>query len=216
MLLKLTEVGDMGSLKQFINEYGCSKQNAMSFLSQIGEAVMFLHNRRFIHRDLRADSVFVYSNGNAKLACFARVRKLKPNADDQSSTIPINLPMPDDSLRWSSPEVITDGEYSKASDMWAFGVLIWEMFTLIDKEIDESDEEVTPYRQLSSKEQILSYLRKEKRLSKPSNCPDWLYEMMLRCWENNTQDRAKAQDIVQCIQNQIPRNDHKSLEVEEG
>ena len=55
----------------------------------------------------------------------------------------------------SSPEVIIDGEYSKASDMWAFGVMIWEMFTLIDKERDEiSDEEITPYHQLTSKEQV--------------------------------------------------------------
>ena len=54
----------------------------------------------------------------------------------------------------SSPEVIIDGEYSKASDMWAFGVMIWEMFTLIDKELDESNEEVIPYNQLSSKEQV--------------------------------------------------------------
>ena len=71
IFLKVTEVGDMGSLKQFINEYGCSLENAMSFLSQIGEAVMFLHNRRFIHRNLRADSVFIYSNGNVRyILCF--------------------------------------------------------------------------------------------------------------------------------------------------
>ena len=51
--------------------------------------------------------------------------------------------------------------------------------------------------------QILSYLRKEKRLGKPNNCPDWLYERMLRCWENSTQDRAKAQDVVNCINEEI-------------
>ena len=150
----IIEVGDFGSLTESINDHGCSMENAMRYLSQIGEAVLFLHNRRFIHRNLRASSVFVYSDRNAKLACFARVRKLKPNDDDQSLTIPINLPMPDDSLRWSSPEVIIDGEYSKASDMWSFGVLIWEMFTLIDKDVDESDKGIIPYHQFTSKEQV--------------------------------------------------------------
>ena len=54
----------------------------------------------------------------------------------------------------SSPEVITDGMFSKASDVWAFAVLIWEIFTLIDKDLDESDEEIShlPYHQLISKE----------------------------------------------------------------
>ena len=55
----------------------------------------------------------------------------------------------------SSPEVITNGEYSKASDMWAFGVMIWEMFTLIDKDLQEiSDKKITPYYQLMSKDQV--------------------------------------------------------------
>ena len=62
----------------------------------------------------------------------------------------------------SSPEVIADGMFSKASDVWAFAVLIWEIFTLIDKDRDESDEEIShlPYHQLTSKElvHLLLYL----------------------------------------------------------
>ena len=50
--------------------------------------------------------------------------------------------------------MVIDGEYSKASDIWAFGVLIWEMFALIDKELDESEGEIIPYEQLASKEQV--------------------------------------------------------------
>ena len=58
--------------------------------------------------------------------------------------------------------MMIDGEYSKASDIWAFGVLIWEVFTLIDKyydeneENDERDQEIIPYHQLASKEQVRS------------------------------------------------------------
>ena len=51
--------------------------------------------------------------------------------------------------------------------------------------------------------QILSYLQRDKRLGEPKNCPDWLNEIMLSCWEHNTQDRAKSQDIVQCIHEHI-------------
>ncbi|CAB4028036.1 NEK kinase, partial [Paramuricea clavata] len=96
----ITEVGDMGNLEEFIGAFGCTVEIGIRYLSEIGEAISFLHQRRFIHRNLRAASVFIYTNGNAKLACFARVRRLKPNPDDQSSTIPIKLPMSDESLRW--------------------------------------------------------------------------------------------------------------------
>ncbi|CAB4008912.1 tyrosine- kinase Lyn-like [Paramuricea clavata] len=200
----ITEVGDMNSLEEFISEFGCQTENAMMYLLQIVDAVSFLHKRRFIHRNLRAASVFIYSNGNAKLACFARVRRLMPNVDDKSSTMPIHLSMFVDSLRWSSPEVITDGMYSKASDVWAFGVLIWEIFTLIDKDIDESNEEIShlPYHELISKRQILSYLQKGKRLGQPKSCPDRFYEIMLECWEHDAQDRRDCQDIAHCIINE--------------
>lgn len=61
---KITEVGDMGNLKDFINAFGCTVEIGIRYLSQIGEAVLFLHNRRFIHRNLRAVSVFIYTDGN--------------------------------------------------------------------------------------------------------------------------------------------------------
>ena len=60
----------------------------------------------------------------------------------------------------SSPEIISNSEYSKASDVWAFGVLIWEVFTLIgdkEKDLNETDDEIPhlPYHQLKSKEQVI-------------------------------------------------------------
>jgi serine/threonine protein kinase len=54
----------MNSLEDFISEFGCETENAMMYLSQIVEAVSFLHKRRFIHRNLRTASVFIYLNGN--------------------------------------------------------------------------------------------------------------------------------------------------------
>ena len=54
----------MGNLVQFTTQYGCSMENAMSFLTKIAEAVTFLHNRRFIHCDLRAEAISIYYNGD--------------------------------------------------------------------------------------------------------------------------------------------------------
>jgi hypothetical protein len=51
--------------------------------------------------------------------------------------------------------------------------------------------------------QILSYIQRDKRLCQPKNCPDWLYEMMLKCWQLSPQERAKSQHIVQCFDDQI-------------
>ena len=61
---KITEVGDMGNLEEFIGAFGCTVEIGIRYLSEIGEAVSFLHQRRFIHRNLRAASVFIYTNGN--------------------------------------------------------------------------------------------------------------------------------------------------------
>jgi serine/threonine protein kinase len=61
---KITEVGDMGNLEEFIDAFGCTIEIGIRYLSQIREAVSFLQIRRFIHRNLRASSVFIYSDGN--------------------------------------------------------------------------------------------------------------------------------------------------------
>ena len=61
---KITHCGDMGNLVEFITEYGCSMEKAMSFLTKIAQAITFMHNRRFIHCDIRAESVSVYTNGD--------------------------------------------------------------------------------------------------------------------------------------------------------
>lgn len=64
---KITEIGDMGSLEESIKMFGCSMENAMTYISQIGQAMLFLHNRRFIHRNIRASSVYIYTSGNVSL-----------------------------------------------------------------------------------------------------------------------------------------------------
>ncbi|CAB4037214.1 Proto-oncogene tyrosine- kinase receptor Ret [Paramuricea clavata] len=79
------------------------------------------------------------------------------------------------------------------------------MFTLLDKELNESDDEMShfPYHQYMSKEKILSYLQQGKRLGQPKSCSDWLYEIMLQCWAFNIQDRLKCQDIEDRIKEKI-------------
>ncbi|XP_028391604.1 uncharacterized protein LOC114516354 [Dendronephthya gigantea] len=215
----VTEISD-SNLESFINEVGCPLENAKTYLSDIGEGLSYLHKNRFIHRNLRATSVFIFMSGQAKLGCFSRIRRLKPNVLDQSLTVPIDLPIPSgDILRWSSPEVIINGKYSEASDVWAFAVLIWEMFTLIalhdDKELyDEENNKASslPYHDLKSKEQILSYLEKN-RLAQPKNCPEWLYETMELCWEYDANDRPKCADILQSINTEIQSTSEQDLNI---
>ena len=64
---KITEVGDLGSVEEFIRTFGCPTPNALLYLSQTAEALWFLHERRFIHRNLRATSVSICSSGNVIL-----------------------------------------------------------------------------------------------------------------------------------------------------
>lgn len=123
-------------------------------------------------------------------------------------------------LRWCAPECIEKHQFSRASDIWfnsykssfltpsrSFGITLWEIFSYGEK----------PYgKQIGSQENFLKQLQNKFRLPSPTNCPPQIYELMLRCWSQNPDDRPTFEQIIADLINFIPHRKPKSCTTSES
>ena len=89
-------------------------------------------------------------------------------------------------VRWMGPESLRDGRFTSQSDVWSFGVVLWEMCTYAAQ----------PYQGLTN-EEVINHVLSRNRMSRPANCPERLYELMYRCWEYRPDDRPTFIKLVQ-------------------
>ena len=87
-------------------------------------------------------------------------------------------------VRWMAPESFRDGKFKSQSDVWSYGVVLWEMATLAE----------VPYQGLAN-EQVMSYVKEGRKMQRPENCPDVLFNMMSECWEAHANARPTFLDI---------------------
>ncbi|XP_078312981.1 uncharacterized protein LOC111134583 [Crassostrea virginica] len=160
-----------------------TKSELFGMCVQLMEGVQHLHNMDIIHKDLAARNCVVDEDGNAKVTDAAFSWNLYPEDYMYDQRRGKYLP-----VRWMAPESLTAGFYDTASDVWSFGVLIWEIMSL---------SMYLPYHDQEENEKIKSYVVDTGyRLGKPENASDALYEdIMLRCWEHQGAHRPNFSDI---------------------
>uniref|UniRef100_A0A8C2GSZ4 Insulin-like growth factor 1 receptor n=1 Tax=Cyprinus carpio TaxID=7962 RepID=A0A8C2GSZ4_CYPCA len=95
-------------------------------------------------------------------------------------------------VRWMSPESLKDGVFTTNSDVWSFGVVLWEIATLAEQ----------PYQGMSN-EQVLRFVMEGGLLDKPDNCPDMLFELMRMCWQYNPKMRPSFLEIINSIKEEL-------------
>lgn len=95
-------------------------------------------------------------------------------------------------VRWMSPESLKDGVFTTMSDVWSFGVVLWEIATLAEQ----------PYQGMSN-EQVLRFVMEGGLLDKPDNCPDMLFELMRMCWQYNPKMRPSFLEIISSIKDEL-------------
>ncbi|XP_042822913.1 non-receptor tyrosine-protein kinase TNK1 [Panthera tigris] len=170
------------------------------FLRQLAGAMAYLGARGLVHRDLATRNLLLASPRTIKVADFGLVRPLRGARGRYVMGGPRPIP-----YAWCAPESLRHGAFSSASDVWMFGVTLWEMFS----GGEEPWAGVPPYL-------ILQRLEKDRaRLPRPPLCPRALYALALRCWAPHPADRPSFPHLEGLLQEAWPPEAHCVREVTE-
>ncbi|XP_026863552.2 tyrosine-protein kinase RYK isoform X4 [Electrophorus electricus] len=180
-----------GNLKLFLrqcklaeanNPQAISQQDLVHMAIQIACGMSYLARREVIHKDLAARNCVIDDGMQVKITDNALARDLFP-MDYHCLGDNENRP-----VRWMALESLLNNDFSSASDVWAFGVTLWELMTLGQ----------TPYVDIDPFE-MAAYLKDGYRIAQPINCPDELFAVMACCWALDPEERPKFQQLVQCL-----------------
>ncbi|KAG7496667.1 non-receptor tyrosine-protein kinase TNK1 [Solea senegalensis] len=182
-LKMVTELALMGSLYDMLRsrQYEYPLVRLWLFANQIVAGMEYLETRRFIHRDLAARNVLLASREIVKIGDFGLMRGLSQEADHYVMSAHKRIP-----FAWCAPESLRVGSFSHASDVWMFGVTLWEMFTFCEE----------PWFGLTSRQIAWRVEREGERLEKPQDCPQELYAVMRKCWACNAADRPSFAQLA--------------------
>ncbi|XP_025788090.1 tyrosine-protein kinase Srms [Puma concolor] len=170
----VTELMRKGNLQAFLGSpegRALGLSLLLGFACHVAEGMSYLEERRIVHRDLAARNVLVGDDLGCKVADFGLARLLKEDIYSPSSGSKIPV-------KWTAPEAANYRVYSQKSDVWSFGVLLYEVFTYGQ----------CPYEGLSNHE-TLQQVTWGYRLPRPASCPAEVYALMLECWRSSPEER---------------------------
>ena len=175
----VVELMTNGSLLNFLrtNEHKLSNDKLIGTIFQVSSAMMYLEGEKFIHRDLAARNCLVGHNNIIKVADFGLARYVLD--DEYTASEGTKFP-----IRWAAPEVIDYSRFSSKSDVWAYGILCWEVFSW----------GLLPYHKKSNQE-IVEDVRDGRHLNQPVECQDVIFELMETCWVYTPEDRPMFKEI---------------------
>ncbi|TKR60376.1 hypothetical protein L596_027631 [Steinernema carpocapsae] len=149
-------------------------RDLISFSWQISDGMAFLHDRSFTHRDLAARNVLVCTGRQVVISDFGLCRRKSSRSKNEQSPTRILRRKSKIPVRWTAPEALAGGSFSEYSDVWSYGVLLFEMFSMGK----------TPYDDIGI--QVLnSHIQSGNRLHRPIFAPDDIWDLMRTCWESS-------------------------------
>ncbi|XP_053134353.1 tyrosine-protein kinase Fer-like [Hemicordylus capensis] len=154
-------------------------QDLLRFAAQAAAGMAYLESNRCIHRDLAARNCLVGEGNVLKISDFGIYQHQADSGVYSSREGLKHIP-----IKWTAPEALKYGRYSTESDVWSYGVLLWEIFSLGG----------TPYRGLSN-QQVVSQVERGFRMRAPQHCPMDVYDVMLRCWDRTPRLRPRFSAI---------------------
>ncbi|KAM4720500.1 tyrosine-protein kinase transmembrane receptor ROR2 [Anableps anableps] len=154
----------------------------LHIIIQIAAGMEYLSSKKVVHKDLAARNILMFDKLCIKILSLDLFR-------DVYSADYFNLmgtsPFP---IRWMSPEAITNGTFSTDSDIWSYGVLLWEIFSY----------GLQPYCGCSNQD-VIEMVCDHQLLPCPDDCPAWIYTLMLECWCEFPAKRPRFKDIHSCL-----------------
>uniref|UniRef100_A0A8C9AIU0 Tyrosine-protein kinase n=1 Tax=Prolemur simus TaxID=1328070 RepID=A0A8C9AIU0_PROSS len=161
------EMAELGPLNKYLQQNRHVKdKNIIELVHQVSMGMKYLEECNFVHRDLAARNVLLVTQHYAKISDFGLSKALR--ADENYYKAQTHGKWP---VKWYAPECINYYKFSSKSDVWSFGVLMWEAFSYGQK----------PYRGMKGSE-VTAMLEKGERMGCPPGCPREMYELMNLCW----------------------------------
>ncbi|XP_031509911.1 tyrosine-protein kinase SYK isoform X1 [Papio anubis] len=161
------EMAELGPLNKYLQQNRHVKdKNIIELVHQVSMGMKYLEECNFVHRDLAARNVLLVTQHYAKISDFGLSKALR--ADENYYKAQTHGKWP---VKWYAPECINYYKFSSKSDVWSFGVLMWEAFSYGQK----------PYRGMKGSE-VTAMLEKGERMGCPAGCPREMYDLMNLCW----------------------------------
>nr|XP_033777968.1 ephrin type-A receptor 8 isoform X5 [Geotrypetes seraphini] len=185
LVMIVTEYMENGSLDSFLRKHDGQFTiiQLVAILRGIGSGMRYLADLGYVHRDLAARNILVNSNLVCKVSDFGLSRVLEDDPEAAYTTSGGKIP-----IRWTAPEAITFRKFSSASDVWSFGVVMWEVLAYGER----------PYWNMTNQD-VINSVEEGYRLPAPMGCPGALHQLMLDCWQRDRNERPRFSQIVSIL-----------------
>ncbi|XP_070542818.1 tyrosine-protein kinase CSK-like [Ptychodera flava] len=171
-----------GCLVDYLRSRGravITKKNQLHFASNVCSGMAYLESKNLVHRDLAARNVLVADDDVAKVSDFGLAREESYIVD--GGKVPI---------KWTAPEALRHGKFSTKSDVWSYGILLWETYSFGR----------VPYPRVPLAD-VVAHVERGYRMEAPEGCPDPVYRIMLHCWDLDPARRPSFKELKKKLDN---------------
>ncbi|XP_041831998.1 ephrin type-A receptor 7 isoform X1 [Melanotaenia boesemani] len=183
------EYMENGSLDAFLRKHDgqFTVIQLVGMLRGIAAGMRYLADMGYVHRDLAARNILVNSNLVCKVSDFGLSRVIDDDPEAVYTTTGGKIP-----VRWTAPEAIQYRKFTSASDVWSYGIVMWEVMSYGER----------PYWDMSNQD-VIKAIEEGYRLPAPMDCPPGLHQLMLDCWQKDRAERPKFDQIVGVLDKMI-------------
>ncbi|XP_072036677.1 uncharacterized protein [Amphiura filiformis] len=188
----ILELCEGGSLRSYLDKgRRLTLKQFYDWLLQSALPLEFLKQKKLLHKDVKSPNYLITADKTLKLGDFGLARNIERTISNASET---------GSHPWMAPELLTDGKLSPKYDIFALGVVIWELWT-----------GQYPHKGLEWQVIVMKVCNRGERLPIPDDCPEPIKQLIDRCWKTNWKDRPSIEEVISAITTAYPATQHQIM-----